>query len=115
MCLWHEEFRDSQRPNNTVQDLIHLLDEPPFMENGDIIHIRDRLRAFDGATRDKKWCMLAGNGFFSVKSLYNYLNDGGLRCLVTKFFLPNWCPRKINLFNWLVSKNKILPLENLGH
>lgn len=51
---------------------------------------------------------------FSVKSFYNFLNDGGLRCPVAKFFWRNFCPRKINLFNWLAWKNRILTLENLA-
>lgn len=64
MCLWLDEFKDSQHPNDTVHNLIHLLNEPPFMENKDILHIKDRLRASDGVTVGKKWWMLKGNGFF---------------------------------------------------
>lgn len=60
----------------------------------------------------KRW-RLAGNGQFSVKSFYNFLIDGGLRCQDVKFFLHSWCPKKVNLLNWLAWKNKLLSLERL--
>lgn len=61
---------------------------------------------------NKKWWKLTGNYSFSVKSFYNFLNDGGLRCSIVRFFWRNSCPKKINIFNWLGWKNKILTLEN---
>lgn len=114
MLLCPEEFRDSQHRNGTVHDLILLIEETPFTEIGKILHIRDCLRAPDGETGDKKWWMLTWNRVFLVKSLYNFLNDECLRCPAAKFFWRNWYPRKINFFNWLVWKNTILTLENLG-
>ncbi|XP_039133180.1 uncharacterized protein LOC120270217 [Dioscorea cayenensis subsp. rotundata] len=68
-------------------------------------------RGARGRTR-KRWS-LTGNGDVLVKSFYNFLIDGGTRCPVAKFFWHCACPRKINLFNWLAWKNKILSLDNL--
>lgn len=48
-----------------------------------------------------------------MKSFYNFLNDGGLGCSAARFFWKNMCPKKINLFNQMVWKDKILSLENL--
>ncbi|XP_039118169.1 uncharacterized protein LOC120254088 [Dioscorea cayenensis subsp. rotundata] len=61
----------------------------------------------------KSW-ILSTNGRFSVKTFYNFLNDGGLRCHKTPVILKSVCPKKINLFNWLAWDNKILTLENLA-
>ena len=57
-------------------------------------------------------CLTSNKRFF-VKSFYSLLNDRSLHCQVTQSFWKNICSRKINLFNWLVQKNKILILENL--
>ena len=59
------------------------------------------------------WC-LTSTSRFSVKSFYGVLNDRGLRCQMTCFFQKSFCPKKLNLFNWLAWKNKILTLENLA-
>lgn len=64
--------------------------------------------------RDEKRWKLTANGVFTVKSFYNFLNDGGLRCGWTPTILKGSCPAKINLFNWLARDNKILTLENLA-
>ncbi|XP_039119177.1 uncharacterized protein LOC120255416 [Dioscorea cayenensis subsp. rotundata] len=76
--------------------------------------IQDRLRTARQDERDRKYWSLTGNKLFSVKSLYNFLNDGGLCCEMAKCFWKNNCPKKINIFNWMVWKNKILSLENLA-
>lgn len=62
---------------------------------------------------EKRWSLTA-NGNFSVKSFYNFLNDGGLQCSKTPVILQSLSPRKINLFNWLAWDDKILKLENLA-
>lgn len=64
MFLWLEELKNSQHPNGIVQDLILLLEEAAFTENGDILLFKDCLRSSKGATGDKKWWMLTGNGAF---------------------------------------------------
>lgn len=64
--------------------------------------------------RDEKRWKLTANGVFSVKSFYNFLNDGDLRCGWKPMILKGSCPAKINLFNWLARDNKILTLENLA-
>lgn len=86
----------------------------PFLGNVETGHIRHRVRMAVNPIGDIRRWRLTGNGIFSVKSFYNFLIDGGLRCQVSRFFWRNWCPKKINLFNWLVWKNKILALENLA-
>lgn len=60
-----------------------------------------------------KWWSLTASGTFSVKTFYNFLIDGGMRCPIDSWFWRSNCPRKINLFNWLVWKNKMLSLKNL--
>lgn len=75
--------------------------------------ILDRLRATVHETGDCKRWMLTGNGSFTVKSFYKFLDDGGLCCARAKLVRCDTCPKKINIFNWLVWKNKILSLEIL--
>lgn len=113
MSIWLEVFIAINLPNGAVRDLCHILEEPPFSTCLEILPFSDHLRADISFERDKKLWMLSGNGAFSVKSLHNFLNDGGLCCAAVKFFSSNTCPKKINIFNWLVWKNKILTLENL--
>lgn len=114
MYVWPEEFRVSRQPNGSVCELSHLLESAPFSDYQDTSLFLDRIRGHNGELGDeKRWC-LTGNGVFSVKSFYNFLNDGGLRCQVPKFFWRTACPRKINLFNWLAWKNKIPTLANLS-
>lgn len=36
-----------------------------------------------------------------------------MRCNVANFLWKSNCPKKDNIFNWLVSKNKVLSLDNL--
>lgn len=56
---------------------------------------------------------LTGNGCYLVKSFYIFLQNGGLRYPVAKFFCRSCCPRKVLLFNWLVWKNRVPSLANL--
>lgn len=114
MYLWSEAYRASLQPNVTVQELIHLLDEYPFAGDVDVRPIRERLRTSINPSGDIKWWRFSRNGVFTVKSFYNFLIDEELRCPVIRFFWQNWCPKKINLFNWLAWLNKILSLENLA-
>ncbi|XP_039126955.1 uncharacterized protein LOC120263117 [Dioscorea cayenensis subsp. rotundata] len=114
MYIWPDEFRRTSSPDGTVCDLLPLFEETPFNANPVLADLRVRLRRPLGDLGDKKWWTLTGNGSFSVKSFYNFLNDGGLRCPVADFFWRQLCPKKINIFNWLAWKNKILSLENLA-
>lgn len=75
---------------------------------------RDRVRESNGGGEDLKSWKLSSSGSFSVKSFYNFLVDGGLRCPVVGFFWRGTCPKKINLLNWLVWKNKVSSLDNLA-
>lgn len=100
MFFWPEEFKRSQFSNGTIHDLLSLLDEVPFSVNLDASTHRARLRAPIGEMGDKKWWRLIGNGAFSVKSFYNLLNDGELRCPIARFLWRNTCLKKINIFNW---------------
>lgn len=113
MNLWPKEFQSSTLPNGTVWELSFLLEEDQFSVDLNSAALRDHLRETRVESDDKISWMLTGNGIFFVKSFYNFLNDGGVRCPVARFFWRNTCPRKINLFNWLVWKNKVLFLENL--
>lgn len=62
-----------------MQELIHLLDEMPEAGYGDLGCLRDRLWTISSLSRDRSGWKLTGNGLFTVKSFYNFLNDGGLR------------------------------------
>lgn len=114
LYLQPEEFRRSLHPNSSVHDLFFLLAEAPFSEDVEISTYRDRLREPVGEARDNKWWRLIGNSVFTVKSFYSFLNDGGLCCPIARFFWRNTWPKKINIFNWLVWKDKSISLENLG-
>lgn len=105
MNLWSDEFNASRCPNDTVHELIHLLEEVTFHGNEIIRQLRAKVRRPDIQVGDKKKWRLTGNGLFSVKSFYNLLIDGGLRCSVSRFFWRGGCPKKVNIFNWLAWKN----------
>lgn len=64
MYLWPEEFLASQQPNGIVHDLTYLLERTPFVDNPNILQIRDLLRTPRGYLSDKKWWMLTRNGTF---------------------------------------------------
>lgn len=59
---------------------------------------------------ERRWTLIA-NWRFSVKSFYNFLNDGGLRCSRLPITWNVVAQNKINLFNLLSCDNKILTLE----
>lgn len=113
MHLWPEEFRECLYPNGSVRDLATLLCEAPFVEHPEIFTFHDRVQTPSVESGDEKWWSLTSNGLFLVKSFYNFLNDGGIRCHALKWFWRRSCLRKINLLNCLVWKNKIISLENL--
>lgn len=83
--------------------------EFPTWEN-----LRIAIMSCPNSIKDVKRWTLAANGIFSVRTFYNFLNDGGLRCRWTATVLKGPYPKKINLFNWLAWDNKILTLENLA-
>ncbi|XP_039130345.1 uncharacterized mitochondrial protein AtMg00310-like [Dioscorea cayenensis subsp. rotundata] len=112
--LWQDRFASCLHPNGSIRELSALLEQPPFVCSPLLNLIRDTLRAPNSSAPDKKIWRLTGNGAFSVKSFYYFICDGGVRCPVAKFFWSSICPKKINLFNWLAWKDKILTLENLA-
>lgn len=71
--------------NGSVWDLRNLLEDLPFAVDLDAISIWDKLLNSRWDVRDTKSWKLTGNRFYSVKSFYCFLNDGGLRCLISKF------------------------------
>lgn len=113
MFIWPDLFSGCGQQAATFNVLGHLLEEQPLCEDADVAQTRDWSRTRRHDEKDKKRWTLNENGLFSVKSLYNFFNDGGLRCNVSNFFWKNNCPKKINIFNWLVWKNNIFSLENL--
>ncbi|XP_039129107.1 uncharacterized protein LOC120265301 [Dioscorea cayenensis subsp. rotundata] len=112
--LWPIEYGASIHPTGTVHELRHLLVVPPFSDNEVVRLTCTDVQTSDNHLKDIKSWRLNGNGTFTVKSFYNLLIDGGLRCSISRFFWRNWCPKKISLFNWLAWQNKILTLENLA-
>lgn len=87
MYLWPDEFIDNMHPNGTIRG-----------ELGYFV-LQRMLRGAGWELGDKKRWMLTTNGSFSLKSFYNFLNDGGMRCSVARFFWCNSCSRKINIYN----------------
>lgn len=61
--------------------LEYLLDEEPFKDNLDNILFHERFLYNVGGVEDKKRWVLTVNGSFSVKSYYNFLNDGACAIL----------------------------------
>jgi hypothetical protein len=53
------------------------------------------------------------DGVFTVKSCYNFINDGGIRCAFTRIIWKAKIPEKVKIFIWLATKNRILTTENL--
>ncbi|XP_039130839.1 uncharacterized protein LOC120267212 [Dioscorea cayenensis subsp. rotundata] len=113
MFQWPGIFRESRQQDASFQELAYLLRESSLSDDSEVLQANIWIQRRHHDVGDIKRWSLTGNGIFSVKSFYNFLNDGGLRCDVSGFFLENSCPSKINIFNWLACKNKILTLENL--
>lgn len=99
MNLWLKEFRSYNLPNGIVWELSSLLEEVPFSANSDSLLLRECLQATRDEIEDMKYWMLIENGIFIVKSFYNFLGDGGVRCLVVRYFWHGICLKKINLLN----------------
>ncbi|XP_039127495.1 uncharacterized protein LOC120263599 [Dioscorea cayenensis subsp. rotundata] len=112
--IWPEEFLVSTMPHGTVRELALLLERLSFVNEPEVVQIRSRLNVVSMGYSDLKVWGLMANGAFSVKSFYGLLNEGGLRCPMANTFWKGPCPKKINIFNWLACKNKILSLENLA-
>ncbi|XP_039144849.1 uncharacterized protein LOC120282161 [Dioscorea cayenensis subsp. rotundata] len=112
--IWPHLFLSSRDKEGTVRDLFNgglTLPFGNFSREGSQI---TSLCLQNCAIKDDRSWGLSSNGVFSVRSFYHFLNDGGLRCRWTPSILKGCCPRKINLFNWLVWDNKILTLQNLA-
>lgn len=99
MNLWPELFSNSNDQNAMFKDLEHWLGELPFCFDEKIISFQGERMTGSREERDAKWWTLNNNGLFSVKSFYNFLNDGGMRCHVAKVIWKSSCPRKINILN----------------
>lgn len=66
-----------------------------------------------GNYRDVARWRWAQSETFSIKSLYQFLQDSGV---ITKRFDRLWkiqAPLKVKIFLWLVLKNKVLTVDNL--
>ena len=64
--------------------------------------------------KDKVEWALTANKIFSIKSCYNFLNDGGLRSSLSADIWQVAAPYKIKIFVWLATHDKTLSRENLG-
>lgn len=100
--IWPYLFQMSQCKEGTIKDLANwssfvMLGDFPISRNLiDQISLHSSLEGEGG----HKWWRLTTNGLFSVKSFYNFLNDGSLRCHWSPIILKGRCPKKINLSNW---------------
>ncbi|XP_039141329.1 uncharacterized protein LOC120278666 [Dioscorea cayenensis subsp. rotundata] len=112
--IWPHLFESSRDKEGTVRDLLNRELAFPFGDfprEGSLI---TTFRLQNSTIKDGRHWKLSSNGMFSVKSFYQFLNDGGIRCRWTPSILKGGCPRKVNLFNWLAWDNKILTLQNLA-
>ena len=87
-----------------------------------VFHSSDELREFKECMEslqlhvgnDKVDWVLTPNKLFTVKSCYNFLNDGGLRSRLSVDIWQVAAPLKIKIFVWLATHDKTLSRENLG-
>lgn len=86
MLLWPDEFRDSSHQNNTLRELAHLLSEAPCLDNPVTLPLWERLFNSLRIDKNKKWWTIAANRFFTVKSLYTFVIDGGMQCPISQWF-----------------------------
>lgn len=109
--LQPETFVESTVTSGTVNALalnfLHILREiNPFIDNF--------LLNLNGDSKDLKRWNHTSNGTFQVKSFYNFLIDGGLRCQSSMNISRVFYSRKVKAFTWLAWDNKILTLEDLA-
>lgn len=104
--IWPHLFLGTPNKEGTVRDLANKAGDSPWIRS-----IVDNLT--NNHSLDRKHWRLTANRVFTVKSFYNFLNDGGLRCRWTPIILKGYCPKKVSMFNWLAWDDKILSLENL--
>lgn len=113
MFMRHDAFIINQNHFGTLRASTSLFGELPFSGFSEMVPFRERLASYGGIMSNRKWWTLTANGSFLVMSFYSFINDGSTHCPISRWFWRRNCPQKINLFNWLVWKNKILSLENL--
>lgn len=112
--IWPELLHSTQNKEDKINELVGRI---TLISLGDTPMARiliDQINSLCDSGKDEKQWKLTTNGVYTVKSFYNFLNDGGHRCGWTHTILKGSCPKKINLFNWLARDNKILTLENLA-
>lgn len=115
MNIWPDLFLETANPNGTVRELIHWLELAPFRENLEVERFLEASNLRAGLQKeDLKWWNLTPNGLFIVKSFYTFLIDGRVKCPISRAIWNSVCPQKVNIFNWLVWRDKILSLENLA-
>lgn len=115
MNIWPDTFLETANPNGTVKELIHWLERASFQEELEVESFLEDYNRLAGLQEEgMKWWRLSPNGLFTVKSFYTFLVDGGVRDPVSKAIWNSLCPQKVNIFNWLVWRDKILTLDNLA-
>ncbi|XP_039123625.1 uncharacterized protein LOC120260253 [Dioscorea cayenensis subsp. rotundata] len=107
-------FLLAQSKEETIVDFLNRGPDPTVYYLSTVSTVLNTLHSQPSSGIDERRWKLSSNGKFSVKTFYNFLNDGGLRCDKTKVILKGDCPKKVNLFNWLALDNKILTLDNLA-
>lgn len=113
--LWPDIFRRAEKPLGSIFDLVHLTHERWFTEeNASLGSSVAQLISRQGHRQDSRSWVLTTNGSFSVKSFYNFLMHGGIRCSVTNVIWKGCCPKKISLFSWLVWDYSVPTLDKLA-
>lgn len=112
--IWPDLFHSAHCKEDSIKDVAGRHSLVPLREFPSAHNLMEQVHSHTTLEKDVKQWKLSATGVFTVKSFYNFLVDGGLRCGWTSTVLKGHCPKKINLFNWLARDNKILTLENLA-
>jgi hypothetical protein len=81
------------------------------MERQELLTLLENIKPCAG--RDKVKWKWKSDSTFSVKSFYEFLNDGGIRCRFTTIIWKTAIPEKVKTFVWLAVKDRITTAENL--
>ncbi|XP_039123610.1 cysteine-rich receptor-like protein kinase 25 [Dioscorea cayenensis subsp. rotundata] len=69
MQLWPNAFLNTLRQDDTVFELAHLLNCPPFTDDPAATQLHDKLQFASGSDKDNRFWSLTANGCFSNKIL----------------------------------------------
>lgn len=90
--IWPHLFISAHHKEETVRDYASRMTIFPSNDFPTMNSLLLDLNSHLSSKIDKKCWKLKANGKFSVKTFYNFLNDGGLRCRWTPYIRKGICP-----------------------